>query len=614
MAVPIATELHATAMAITARARSMRMEDVVIAWFLSNRHGRSGPVAANWRGNVEAMVVASVEIGVGTRFALNYHGSGSRYRTYTVRMTKVEGLALTLVGPIALARDGEAVPLPSSRKTRALLGYLAATGKPQRREHLTTLLWEVPDDPRGALRWSLSKLRPLVDEGEHCRLEADRESVHLDCTRLHVDWRELRDLAASDVRKQPLALLEDALRPEGEFMEGLDLPGCETFHAWLVAMREDTRRWQVILLRELVSRIDDPAQALAHARRWSALDPYDAIARTTLIDLLERAGRRVEADQQRTAAIRTLDEAELAVPSDLRTRAPAAAAATYPEPDAEPLPPQQVRFCAAKDGTGLAYSCVGDGPPLVKTANWLNHLEHDFDSPMWRHWIRHFTEYRQLVRYDERGNGLSDWNAREISFEAFVDDLASVVDAAGLDTFDLFGVSQGCSVAIAYSVRHPGRVRRLVLYGGYPTGWRVRASKEEIEVREAMIALTRVGWGRDIPAFRQLFTSLFFPDAAVGDMEWFNELQRLSASAENAIRLQEAFGLIDVREYLPQVAVPTLVLHTTEDCVVPFPAGRKLATSIPDAQFVALDSRNHLILEHEPAWKRAADAIRTFLE
>jgi pimeloyl-ACP methyl ester carboxylesterase/DNA-binding SARP family transcriptional activator len=529
-----------------------------------------------------------------------------------VRGSDGHEFALDLVGPITLRRDGEAVPLPSSRKTRALLGYLAAMGKPVRREHLTTMFWEVPDDPRGALRWSLSKLRQIVDEGEHCRLQADRETVHLDCSRLVVDWRELRDLATGDVRKQSSERIEAALANEGEFMEGLDLPGCETFHAWLVAVREDTRRWQVKLLRELVGRTTNTSQAVDLARRWCTLDPYDAIARTTLIDLLELAGRRQEADQQRSAAIRTLDEAEVAIPAGLRSRPSPARAAT--EVEAETLPTQQVRFCTARDGTGLAFSVVGEGLPLVKTANWLNHLEYDWDSPVWRHWVRHFVGYRRLVRYDERGNGLSDWNTAEISFGAFVDDHASVVDAAGLETFDLFGASQGCSVAVAYAVRNPGRVRRMVLYGGYPTGWKVRASPEEVETREAMITLTRTGWGRNNPAFRQLFTSLFFPDATPSETEWFNELQRMSASPENAIRLQHAFSVIDVREYLSQVGVPTLVLHTDRDAVVPFNAGKALAAGIPGAQFVQLDSRNHLILEHEPAWRRAAEAIRAFLE
>src|SRR5688572_4551318 len=190
-----------------------------------------------------------------------------------------------------------------------------------------------------ALRWSLTKLRHVVDEGGACRLRADREAVHLDCASLAVDWLELRDLAALDVRKEPTQRLEAALAVEGEFMEGLDLPGCDAFNAWLAALREDTRRWQVILLRELVGRTADEARALELARRWCALDPYDAIARTTLIDLLERSGRRTEADQQRAAAIRTLDDAEVAIPSALRPRpspsAPPAAAGRE-----EPLPPQ----------------------------------------------------------------------------------------------------------------------------------------------------------------------------------------------------------------------------------------------------------------------------------
>jgi len=522
------------------------------------------------------------------------------------------GLALSLLGPIALRRDGNVVPLPSSRKTRALLGYLAATGRPARREYLTTLFWEVPDDPKGALRWSLSKLRGLVDDGGDCRLRANRETAHLDCSSLSVDWCDLRDVATGDVRQEPAERIEAVLAGEGEFLEGLDLRGCDTFNAWLVALREDTRRWQVTLLRELVGRTAQAAQALALARRWCTLDPFDAIARTTLIDLLEQSGRRVEADQQRTAAIRALDEAEVAIPAQIRSRTPAAPRPAQHEGSA--LPPQQVRFCTARDGTGLAYSVVGDGLPLVKTANWLNHLEHDWDSPLSRHWVRHFIGYRKLIRYDERGNGLSDWNTPEIGFEAFVDDLASVVDAAGLDSFDLFGVSQGCSVAIAYAVRNPARVRRMILYGGYPCGWKVRASAEEVAMREAMITLTRAGWGRNNPAFRQLFTSLFFPDATPAETDWFNELQRVSASPENAIRLQQAFGMIDVRQYLPQVSVPTLVLHTDQDAVVPFTAGRQLATGIPGAQFVQLDSRNHLILEHEAAWRRASDAMRNFLE
>jgi pimeloyl-ACP methyl ester carboxylesterase len=282
-------------------------------------------------------------------------------------------------------------------------------------------------------------------------------------------------------------------------------------------------------------------------------------------------------------------------------------------PSLPPLPHQHVQFCSASDGTNLAYSLVGKGPPLVKAANWLNHLEYDWSSPVWRHWLHALSRERTLIRYDERGNGLSDWNTPEISFDAFVDDLSNVGDAAGLDQFDLLGISQGCSVSIAYAVRHPERVRKLVLYGGYAAGWRIRATPGEIERREAMQTLTREGWGQNNPVFRQMFTRLFFPGASQEEMTRFNELQRLSTSPENAERLQLAFGDIDVRDLLAEVRVPTLILHAREDALVPFEAGRALAAAIPGAQFVALESRNHLLLEREPAWSRLLDQVNTFL-
>jgi pimeloyl-ACP methyl ester carboxylesterase/DNA-binding SARP family transcriptional activator len=527
-----------------------------------------------------------------------------------------ERIALDLVGPLVLRREGQTVSLPSSRKTRALLAYLAVANRPVRREHLCSLLWEVPDDPRGALRWSLSKLRPLVDDAHRVRLIAEGENVSLDGSDIEGGWFRLRELAGADVRTIKAELLEACIPQEGEFLEGAEIRASEAFQAWLVAMREDTRRWQVTILRELVGRFAEQdekrTQALALARRWCELDPYDALARTAVIDLLRSSGRVQEAEQQRGAAVRALDAAEIAIPNGLRGPiGPAAGTAAVAPSEALY---QQVRFCTAKDGTGLAYSSVGSGPPLVKTANWLNHLEHDFDSPVWSHWIRNLAQYRTLFRYDERGNGLSDWNVRDIGFEAFVDDLSSVVDAAGLESFDLFGVSQGCSVAIAYAVRNPERVRKLVLYGGYSLGWELRDTPEEVAMRRAMITLTGTGWGRNNAAFRQMFTSLFFPDMPPPAADWFNELQRISASPENAVRLQEAFGKIDVRDLVPKVARPTLVLHADKDAVIPFASGRELAAAIPDSQFVQLDTRNHLVLEEEAAWPRAAGAIRAFLE
>ncbi|HEY1144989.1 MAG TPA: alpha/beta fold hydrolase, partial [Allosphingosinicella sp.] len=308
---------------------------------------------------------------------------------------------------------------------------------------------------------------------------------------------------------------------------------------------------------------------------------------------------------------------ELAIPGALRgARAPPSPAEENEAADAVVLdahPVQHIRFCSGSDGTGLAYSVVGEGPPLVKTANWLNHLEYDWDSPIWRHWLRALIADHQLIRYDERGNGLSDWNTDDISFEAFVDDLSSVVEAAGIERFDLFGISQGCSVSIAYAVRHPERVRRLVLYGGYAAGGRVWATAGEMARREAMRTLTRAGWGQNNPAFRQRFTTLFFLDASPAETESFNELQRLSASPANAERLQIAFAEIDVRHLLGEVRVPTMVLHTREDAVIPFAVGRALAAGIPGAEFVALESRNHILLGHESAWEKLRASVSAFL-
>lgn len=274
---------------------------------------------------------------------------------------------------------------------------------------------------------------------------------------------------------------------------------------------------------------------------------------------------------------------------------------------------QRVEFATAKDGTSIAFSKVGSGPALLKTANWLNHLEYEWESPIWRHWIEMFARDRTLIRYDERGNGLSDWKVEDLSFEAMVDDLETVVDAAEIDEpFDLFGISQGCSVSIAYAVRHPERVRRLILHGGFALGWAKRPD-EDLEQRKLMLNLAEMGWGLDNPAFRQFFTTLYYPEGNQEQMRWFNELQRVSASPKGARRLQEALGSIDVTDLLAKVETPTLVTHSRGDQAVAFSAGRYLAQNIPGARFVALESRNHIVLEDEPAWPRLRNAILDFL-
>jgi pimeloyl-ACP methyl ester carboxylesterase/AraC-like DNA-binding protein len=278
------------------------------------------------------------------------------------------------------------------------------------------------------------------------------------------------------------------------------------------------------------------------------------------------------------------------------------------------LPEQVVRYCTAHDGTRLAFSIVGTGPPLVKTANWLNHIEYDWTSPLWRHWIKELTDHRTLIRYDERANGLSDWDTPEISLEAFVDDLACVVDAARLDRFDLLAISQGAAVAIAYAVRHPERVRKLIICNGYAQGWAERANPEELARREAMITLSEIGWGSDNPAYRQIFTGTYIPGGSHEQMDWFNEMQRRSASPKNAVILQRVLGKLDVVDLLPKVQTPTLIFHSRRDQAVPFAQGELMAAQIPNATFVPLDSDNHIFLSSEPAWSQFTEVTREFLK
>ena len=276
---------------------------------------------------------------------------------------------------------------------------------------------------------------------------------------------------------------------------------------------------------------------------------------------------------------------------------------------------QEIRFCSAPDGVQLAYSTIGEGPALVKSGNWMTHLEYDLDSPLWRGIWRGLASGHTLLRYDSRGNGLSDWDAGNISFDAWVGDLETVVDAAGIDRFALLGISQGCSVAIAYAVRHPERVSHLVLYGGFVQGANKRARNEsQKEEAAAMLSLTRLGWGKANPAFRQIFTSLFAPEATKEQADWFNELQRLTASPECAVRYMQAIGEIDVTDLLSQVKAPTLVMHVREDARVPFESGRRMAAAIPGARFVTLQGKNHFFLPTEPAFHRFLEEVRLFLQ
>jgi class 3 adenylate cyclase/pimeloyl-ACP methyl ester carboxylesterase len=275
---------------------------------------------------------------------------------------------------------------------------------------------------------------------------------------------------------------------------------------------------------------------------------------------------------------------------------------------------QEIRFCTAGDGVQLAYSTIGQGPPLVKPGNWMTHLEYDLESPVWRHFYRELAKEHTVLRYDARGNGLSDRVIPDLTFDAFVSDLEAVVEAAGIARFALLGVSFGCPVAISYAVRHPERVSHLVLYGGYAMGRDKRAHTDaEREENAASLTLTRLGWGKENPAFRQLFTSQFIPGGTKEQADWFNELQRVTISPDMAVRFMEIGGQADVTPLLSRVTMPTLVMHAIDDARVPFDAGRRMAAAIPNARFVSLQGRNHLILEDEPAFGQFLQHLRAFL-
>jgi pimeloyl-ACP methyl ester carboxylesterase/DNA-binding CsgD family transcriptional regulator len=274
---------------------------------------------------------------------------------------------------------------------------------------------------------------------------------------------------------------------------------------------------------------------------------------------------------------------------------------------------QRIRYLRTTDGVKLAWAEAGAGPPLVKAANWMSHLEYELESPVWRHWIRFFTENFHYIRYDERGCGMTDWNVGDLSLERWIADLEDVIDAADPQgKLILLGISQGAAASIGYAVRHPEKVSRLILYGGYARGAFRRDDADRAVMYRAMIDLVRLGWGSDNPTFRQIFTSRFIPKGTDEQLEWFNDLCRKTTNAEISARLLESRGYVEITDLLEQVKTPTLILHSRNDDVVPLSEGRILATGIPGARFVELDSCNHVLLEHEPAWARFCDEVIEF--
>lgn len=273
---------------------------------------------------------------------------------------------------------------------------------------------------------------------------------------------------------------------------------------------------------------------------------------------------------------------------------------------------QRVRYLRTPDGVQLAWAETGTGPALVKAANWLSHLEYEWESPVWRHWLRFFSEHFRFIRYDERGCGMTDWTVGDLSVDRWVEDLEAVVERAAARTFVLVGISQGAATCIAYAAKYPERISHLVLYGGYARGAAVRGTAREAQEFGALVQLARIGWGQEHSAFRDVFTSRFIPGATPAQVSWFSELCRRTTAPEIAADLLERRSRIDVTHLLDQVRVPTLVLHARHDVVVPVAEGRLIAAGIPAAEFVELESKNHILLADESAWKRFCAAVAEF--
>jgi DNA-binding SARP family transcriptional activator/pimeloyl-ACP methyl ester carboxylesterase len=514
---------------------------------------------------------------------------------------------IQLLGDFSVEIDGRSISSASwpRRHAAALVKLLALRpGRQMHRERVLDLLW--PD-------LSVEQAAPRLHKAAHYARKVlgrdDAVVLRGDAVALLPGIEVEVDALAFDAAAES-ALADgsvDAARAALAGFTGELLPN-DLYEPWLDELRERLRLRHQLLLRR--------------AERWQdlvAIDPADEEAHLALMREQVGAGNLRAAIQQFEHLERSLARELDASPSAeaVQLRDDIVASLRRRErltPAEETQLEQRIRFCRTSDGVTLAYATTGSGPPLVKAANWLTHIDHDWRSPVWRHWLVDLSAHHQLIRYDERGCGLSDRDVSDQTFEAWIGDLEAVVDAAGLERFPLLGISQGGPVAVAYAARHPERVSHLVVYGAYAQGRLTRATSEADErMHRLQVDLARAGWGLDDPALRQVFTAQFMPGGTRELWDAFNELQRQTTAPENAARVLDVAGSIDVVELAALVRAPTLVLHAREDHRPPFAQGRLLASLIPDCRFVALDSSNHILLGDEPAWPVFLGEVEAFL-
>lgn len=528
-----------------------------------------------------------------------------------------------MLGPVEV-RDGDRrLPLGSPRK-QALLARLALDlGRPVAAARLLEDLWGEDQPPTAAkmIQVYVSQLRKvlpdglLVTRGNAYALEADPETLDLHrFERLHREGADA--LASGDPARAATRLREALALWRGPALT--EFP--EPFAAPEAARLEEAR------LACLEHRIDADLALGRHADLVGELEalverqPLRERSRRQLMLALYRAGRQAEALEAYAAYRAMLDDQLGLVPSPALQELQALILRQAPELE----PPRPRAELATGDASGvryvevaggrLAYAINGEGPPIVRVATWLTSLDADWESPVWRHWLEGLTVRRTLVRYDERGCGLSDKGLGEPSLDQWVDDLAAVVDDAGVERFDLLGVSQGGAIAVAYAVRHPERVRKLVLYGAYLRGRRMRANPEQARDSEALATLMRKGWGSANPAFRRVFTNLFIPDGTEEQRRWYDELQLRTTTGDIAATLRRARDRIDVVDLGRRVTQPALVVHASGDRLIPVDEGRLMAATIPGARYVELATRNHILLSDELSWGVFLGTLDSFLD
>jgi DNA-binding SARP family transcriptional activator/pimeloyl-ACP methyl ester carboxylesterase len=515
---------------------------------------------------------------------------------------------LVLLGGFAVRIGGVPVdPAHWRRRPAAGLVKLLALA-PQRRLHreqVIDALW--PDvavaeaTPRlhkavHFARRALGDPTLLTSNGDALQLLPDRD-VRVDVLAFEAAAGAALDTGTAAAIDAALTLHTGELLPDDRYEPWAEARRVSVAHLHRQLLRADGR-WAELLALDPLDEWANLTVMRAHVARGdrsAALAQYDRFAAVLADEVGVVPGTELDAVRDEALAL----PAEASRPSVV---------------DTDQLPPQEIRFCHARDGVRLAYATVGCGPPLVKTANWLTHLEFDWESAIWRHWLVALTSRFTLLRYDERGSGLSDWDTTTFDLEAWIEDLAAVMDAAGLSRCPLLGISQGAAVAVEYAARHPERVSALVLYGGYVHGSVARArNDEELRVARLMPQLAELGWGSDEASFRQVFTARFMPSGTKEQWDEFNELQRRTTSPTNAARFLRGFGEIDITEAAQRVRCPTLVVHVRGDRHPPVEQGRLLASLVPGSRFVSLGGENHLMLANDQAWPRFLEEVDRFL-